>query len=102
MQPADCRAIRGIDGQVQRGSGCRQPILDRRKQRLDPLTGLGGNEKTRHVSRTARSHVFQIFALIRIETIDLVPDLDDARRSFGIDAELMQHGLDVVLLRLRT
>ena len=49
--------------------------------------------------RRRRRLVRKRVALLGVEQVDLVPDLDQ-RASSGIDAELAQHSLDVVRLRL--
>ena len=75
-------------------------VLDRGEQRVDPLAGLGGNQETRALRRTARGDILQVLALVGVEAIDLVPDFENALSGIGIDAELAQHGIDVALLRL--
>jgi hypothetical protein len=101
MQPADAGAVGGVDRQVQRHPGRGQPILDRGQQRVDPLAGLGRDQETRTLRRTAGGDVLQVFPHLEIEAVDLVPDFEDALTCIRIDAELAQHTIDVALLRVR-
>ena len=87
MQPADAGPVGGLDRQVQRNPACRQPIFDRGQQRLDSLAGFGRDQETRPLRRAARGDIAEVLALLRIETVDLVPDFEDARAGIGIDTE---------------
>src|ERR1700730_8490565 len=103
MQPADAGAVGRIDRKIERHARLREPVLDRTQQFVDPLPGHRGDQEARPFRRTAGRNVAQVLALLGVETIDLVPDFDDARPRprIGIDAELTQHRLDVALLRFR-
>ncbi len=100
MQPADAGAVGGVDREVQCHAGCRQPVLDRGEERADPLPGFGGDQETRAFRRAAGGDILQVFALLRIEAIDLVPDFENALPRIRIDSELAQHAIDVALLRI--
>ena len=100
MQPADAGAVGGVDRKVQRRARCRQPLLDRGEQRVDPLAGFGGDQETRPLRRAAGGDILQVLAPFGVEAIDLVPDFENALSGIGIDAELAQHGIDVALLRI--
>jgi len=84
MQPADARPVGRFDRQIQRNSRCRQPVLDGGQQRFDPLAGRSGDQKTRPLRRAAGCDIAKIFALLGIEAVDLVPDLDDALAGAGV------------------
>ncbi len=101
MQPADAGAVGGVDRQIQRRARGREPLLDHRQQRSDPLAGFGGHQKARPLRRAARGDVAQVLALLWAEPIDLVPDFENTPTRLRIDAELTQHGVDVALLGLR-
>ena len=100
VKPADAGPVGGVDGQVQGRSRRGQTFLDGCQQRLDALPGFGGDQKTRPLGRATGGDVSQVFAHLRREAIDLVPDFENALSSVRVDAELAQHGVDIVLLRI--
>ena len=98
MQPADAGAIGCVDREVKRHARCGQPLFDRGQQRVDPLPGFGGNQENRTLRRPAGGDVSQVFALLGIEAVDLIPDFENTLPRIRIDAKLAQHGIDVALL----
>src|SRR5580693_626817 len=101
VQPTDTGAIGGVDREVQRHARCRQPRFDHGEQRLDPLPGFGGDWETGPLRRSPGRYILEVFALVRIEAIDLVPDFDNALSRSRINPKLQQHGIDVALLGVR-
>src|ERR1700727_2173605 len=85
---------------MQRRSRGGKTILDRGQKVVDPLPGLGGNQKTRAVRRAARGDIPDVFTLLRIKPIDLVPDFENALPAGRVDTKLAQHRFDILLLRL--
>ena len=93
-------AVGRIEHQIEHDAPRREPRLDRGKQRIDPLPGQRRHQHRPALRAAAASADSQPRRASAVEPVDLVPDFDDAVASLRLDAELAQHVLDVLRLRL--
>ena len=97
VEPGDQLALARRDLDTEHRAVAIEAILDQRQQTLDPVAGQRRDRQCRRrVERGPLALLEQLGAMIRIEFVDLVPDLDHPIAVQRIDAELGEDRLDVV------
>ena len=97
MQPGHALAVGGIDHDFIDGAFLRQALFDFFEKLID---ALAIKRRDQHAIVAALGLGFAGCQCKRIEKVGLVPDFDDLAAAVLVDAELFQHQIHVMALRL--
>src|SRR5471030_3061787 len=97
VEPAQARAVGGIDGQFDGLPAFAQADFDRRDQAIEPFPAQRRYDYWCTIRRLALGQIENTGASIGVEPVDLVPDLNQATVT-RLDSEFAQNFFDIVRL----
>src|SRR5206468_12457530 len=98
MEPAQTRAVGGLEKEFERDTVCREPLFDFDHEAIKPLPASGGDEYRASHGPLAFGLIAQSHTRFAGKKVDLVPNLEQPSPASFSDTQLGQDLLDVARL----